>query len=86
MRLFCRGNHWSVVKKQLILDTPTKKDKATSLRLLANIEARVRLEIYDEICAINLTVNKKTIVKNGIENVALQVQDICAQIALGDRK
>jgi len=54
--------------------------------MTARLEAEIRLEIYDKICEIDFTQNKKQIVKSGIENVALQVQDICARIALGETK
>jgi len=54
--------------------------------MMARLEAEVRLDIYDQICALDFTTNKKQIVKSGIENVALQVQDMCAQIVLGENK
>ena len=50
------------------------------------IEAEIRLDIYDKICSLPLTTNRKQLVKLGIENVALMVQDACAQIALGENK
>ena len=49
------------------------------------LEVQIRGRIYDEICAVDLTANRKQIVKNGLENSLLTVQDICAQIALGNK-
>jgi hypothetical protein len=86
MKLFCKGNHWKLVKGELILDTPTGKDTETALRLSAVIEARVRLQIYNEICDLKLLENRRAITKAGIENVALSVQAFCADVALKGRK
>jgi hypothetical protein len=86
MKLFCKGNHWKLIKGDLILDTPTGKDKETAMRLSAAIEARVRLQIYDEICDLKLLENRKAITKAGIENVALSVQAFCADVALNGKK
>jgi hypothetical protein len=86
MKLFCKGNHWKLVKGELILDTPTGKDTETALRLSAVIEARVRLQIYNEICDLKLLENRRAITKAGIENVALTVQAFCADVALKGRK
>jgi len=44
------------------------------------------VEIYDQICALDLVKDRKRLVKLGIENVALIVQDACAQIAIGEYK
>jgi len=87
MKILCNENHWKIVDKSLILlgkDQGKMAEQVT--RLEAVIEARVRLAIYEEICAIPLTDNRKAIVKNGIENALLTVQDLCAQIALGENK
>lgn len=86
MKLFCKGNHWKLVQGELILETPTGKDQETALRLSAVIEARVRLQIYNEICDLQLLENRKAITKAGIENVALSVQALCADVALNGRK
>lgn len=79
MKLFCKGQHWEIKDKQLIL----VGDDETVARMTAVIEAKVRLKIYDEICALNLTTQRKQLMKNGLENVALTVQDMCAEIAIG---
>lgn len=81
----CDSNHWSIKKGQLILDTTNKNQQEISMRMVAAIEAKVRLKIYDEICAIKLTENRKVLVKAGIENVALSVQSMCADVALGGK-
>jgi hypothetical protein len=47
------------------------------------LEAQIRGRIYDEICAIDLTDDRKRVMKNGLENALLAVQDICANVALG---
>ena len=86
MKLFCKGHHWKLVQGELILDTHTGKDTETALRLSAVIEARVRLQIYNEICDLKLLENRKAITKAGIENVALSVQAFCADVALNGRK
>ena len=86
MKLFCKGNHWKLVQGELILETPTGKDQETALRLSAVIEARVRLQIYNEICDLKLLENRKAITKAGIENVALSVQAFCADVALNGKK
>ena len=87
MKLFCNKNHWKIENGKLILGADTDEQLAKQLtKMMARLEAEVRLEIYDQICAIDFTTNKKQIVKSGIENVALQVQDMCAQIVLGENK
>jgi len=87
MKLFCNKNHWKIENGKLILGADTDERLAEQLtKMMARLEAEVRLEIYDQICAIDFTTNKKQIVKSGIENVALQVQDMCAQIVLGENK
>jgi aspartate oxidase len=83
MKILCNENHWKVKNSKLILDTPEGQEVVT--QMVTAIQARVRLEIYEQICALDLTTRRKQIVKNGLENSLLQVQDICAQIALGDR-
>ena len=86
MKILCKNNqHWTVNKGQLILQSSdSAKLTEDMMKMRARIEAEVRLDIYDKICAIDLINNRTMIVKNGIENVALQVQDLCAQIAIGD--
>jgi hypothetical protein len=87
MKLFCNKNHWEIKNGKLILGADTDEKLAEQLtKMMARLEAEVRLDIYDQICAIDFVNNRKQIVKNGIENVALHVQDICAQIAIGESK
>ena len=84
MKFVCKENHWSVKNGQLILDTPEGQELAK--QVISTLEAEIRLGIYEQICALPLVTDRKRIVKLGIENVALMVQDACAQIALGDKK
>jgi len=88
MKIFCKNKqHWEINNGKLILGADTDEFLADQLaRMTARLEAEIRLDIYDQICAIDFTTNRKVIVKSGIENVALQVQDMCAQIALGETK
>jgi hypothetical protein len=82
----CKENHWSIKDGRLILETPGGLDQAKSRAMERAIEARVRLEIYDEICAVKLTDNRKQIMKNGLENALLTVQDLFADIVIGNKK
>ena len=82
-KLLCKENHWKVDGTKLVLDTPEGQEIVE--QMVKVIQARVRLAIYEEICALDLTTRRKQIVQNGLENSLLQVQDICAQIALGER-
>ena len=88
MKILCKNKqHWEINNGKLILGADTDKYLAEQLMLMtARLEAEIRLDIYDQICALNFTNDRKLIVKSGIENVALQVQDICAQIAIGEKK
>jgi len=88
MKIFCKNKqHWEIKNGKLILGADSDEYLASQLMLMtARLEAEIRLDIYDQICAIDFTNNRKLIIKSGIENVALQVQDICAQIALGEKK
>ena len=83
MKLGCKENHWKIKDGQLVLDTPQGQDTIKSM--IKVLEVQIRGRIYDEICAVDLTANRKQIVKNGLENSLLTVQDICAQIALGNK-
>ena len=84
MKLFCKDNHWKIVDKQLLLtDKNGKHLQEQATRMEAVIEARVRMQIYNDICDLKLTENRKAIVKAGVDNVALTVQAICADTALG---
>lgn len=81
MKIICKDNHWKIKDGQLILDTPEGQETVkTMVRIL---EAQIRGRIYDEICAIDLTDDRKRVMKNGLENALLAVQDICANVALG---
>ena len=80
-KLICKENHWKVKDGQLILDTPQGQDAIKDV--VSVLEQQIRARIYEEICAIDLTANRKQIIKNGIDNSLLTVQDLCAQIALG---
>lgn len=80
-KLICKENHWKVKDGQLILDTPQGQDAVKDV--VRVLEQQIRARIYEEICAIDLTANRKQIIKNGIDNSLLTVQDLCAQIALG---
>jgi len=81
MKVLCKGNHWSIKDKQLILDTP--EGQQTVRNMIKILEAQIRDSIYDEICALDFTQNRKQIMKYGIENALLHVQDMCAKVAMG---
>jgi hypothetical protein len=81
MKLICSGQHWTIKNKQLHLDTPEGQD--TVKAMVKTLEAQIRQRIYDDICAIDLTDNRKQIMKHGLENSLLMVQDICAKVAIG---
>ena len=83
MKLGCKENHWKIKDGQLVLDTPQGQEAIKSM--IKVLEAQIRGRIYDEICAFPLTDNRSQIMKNGLENSLLVVQDICAQIALGNK-
>jgi hypothetical protein len=83
-KILCKGQHWEIKDGQLILDTPEGNEIAK--QVITTLEAQLRLKIYDQICALPLIQDRKKMVKLGIENVALMVQDACAQIALGENK
>jgi len=88
MKLFCKHKqHWEITNGKLILGAETDEYLASQLMLMtARLEAEIRLDIYDQICALDLVKDRKKIVKLGIENVAMLVQDACAQIAIGEYK
>jgi hypothetical protein len=81
MKIICKDNHWKVKDGQLILDTPEGQESVKSMVHI--LEAQIRGRIYDEICAVDFTSDRKRVMKNGLENALLTVQDICAQVALG---
>ena len=84
MKVICKGNHWSIKDRQLLLDTPEGQDQVK--KVVSVLEAQIRLKIYDEICALPLLQDRAKLVKHGIDNVALMVQDACAQVAIGEKK
>lgn len=83
MKLGCKENHWKIKDGQLVLDTPEGQESVKNM--VKVLEAQIRGRIYEEICAFPLTDNRSQIMKNGLENSLLVVQDICAQIALGNK-
>ena len=88
MKLFCKAKqHREITDGKLILGAESDEYLAVQLaKMTARLEAEIRLEIYDQICALDLVKDRKRLVKLGIENVALIVQDACAQIAIGEIK
>lgn len=80
-KLFCKGNHWEIKNGQLILDTPDGQQ--TVKNMVKILEVQIRDAIYEEICALDFTQNRKQIMKYGIENALLNVQDMCAKVAIG---
>jgi len=88
MKLFCKAKqHWEIIDGKLILGAESDEYLAVQLaKMTARLEAEIRLDIYEQICALDLVKDRKRLVKLGIENVALLVQDACAQIAIGEYK
>jgi len=82
MKLICNEQHWRIKDKQLLLDTPEGQDAVKAMVKI--LESQIRQRIYDEICALDLTTDRKRVIKNGIENALLTVQDVCAKVALGE--
>lgn len=80
-KIFCKGNHWEIKNGQLILDTP--EGQQTVKNMVKVLEVQIRDAIYEEICALDFTQNRKQIMKYGIENALLHVQDVCAKVAIG---
>ena len=88
MKLFCKAKqHWEITDGKLILGAESDEYLAVQLaKMTARLEAEIRLDIYEQICALDLVKDRKRLVKLGIENVALLAQDACAQIAIGEIK
>jgi len=80
-KIFCNNQHWKIKDKQLILDTPEGQDAVQ--RVMAVLEAKIRLEIYEQICDMKLLDDRKAIIKAGVDNVALTVQALIADKVLG---
>lgn len=81
MKIICNEQHWKIEKGQLFLDTPDGQQIVKNM--IKVLEIQIRDAIYEEICAIDLTQDRKRVMKNGIENALLTVQDLCAKVALG---
>ena len=79
-KIFCNNQHWKIKDKQLILDTPEGQDAVQ--RVMAVLEAKIRLEIYEQICDMKLLDDRKAIIKAGVDNVALTVQALIADKVL----
>lgn len=84
MKLICKGNHWEIKDGQLLLDTPDGQDAL--VKVIKVLEKEIRNQVYNEICAIDLTTDRKRVMKNGIENALLTVQDLCAKVALNEAR
>lgn len=84
MKLICKGNHWEIKDGRLLLDTPDGQDAVK--QMVKVLEAEIRNQVYNEICAIDLTTDRKRVMKNGIENALLTVQDLCAKVALNEAR
>lgn len=80
MKLICKGNHWEIKDGQLILDTPDGQQ--TVKNMVSVLESQIRNTIYEEIIALDFTQNRKQIMKYGIENALLTVQDACAKVIM----
>ena len=90
MKVFCKeDNHWSIVDGRLILQTAEGRDMETPKRMIKVLEAQIRLKIYEEICDLKLTDNRKMIMKyskGNLDNLVLAIQALCADVALNDPK
>jgi hypothetical protein len=80
-KLVCKQTH--ILLKDGKIDIDNKETRESFHEIIRVIERQLRVQIHDEIAALKLTENRKQIVKNGIDNTALTVQDICAKVALG---
>lgn len=81
MKVLCNKTHLEFKNGQFDLDDPDTKSLLVDLT--GQLEKMLRIKIHNEIADLNFTENRKQVVKNGIENTALTVQDICAKVALG---
>jgi hypothetical protein len=82
VKFVCKENHWQIKDGQLLLDTPAGYEAVQ--KTIKVLEREIRTRIYNEICALPLTDNRTQIMKHGLENSLLTVQDLCAKIALGE--
>lgn len=81
VKILCNKKHVEFKDGKFDMDDPETKDLFQEI--INKLEYLVRIQIHNEICDLKLTENRKQIVANGIDNVALTVQDLCARIALG---
>lgn len=79
-KLFCKGQHWNIENGQLLLDTPEGQQAVRNM--VKVLEAQIRNSIYEEIVELDFTQNRKQIMKYGIENALLSVQDACAKAVM----
>jgi hypothetical protein len=89
MKILCKEKHWSVKDGQLLLDTPTGRDMERARRVVEVLKAQVRLEIYEAICDLKLAGNRKDLMKQSggnLDNMALAIQALCADVALGEKR
>jgi len=89
MKLLCKENHWSIQQGKLILDTPEGKQDEIARQMVKVLEAQIRLQVYEEICDLKLTNNRKMIMKyskGNLDNLVLAIQALCADVALGEKK
>lgn len=82
MKIVCKENHWQIKDGQLLLDTPEGQEAVKNM--IKVLEREIRLKVYYEICDHPFTDNRTQIMKHGLENSLLMVQNICAKIALGE--
>ena len=81
VKIICNETH--VRFKDGKLDLQDDETKQTMLMLMNQLERMIRVQVHNEIADLKLLEDRKLIVKHGVDNVALQVQDLCARIALG---
>lgn len=82
MKVICKDQHWRVKDGQLVLDTPQGQEAVKDM--VKVLERQIRLQVYYEICDYPFTDNRKEIMKHGLDNSLLMVQNMCAKIALGE--
>jgi hypothetical protein len=90
MKVFCKeDNHWAIIDGRLILKTAEGQDMETPKKMIKVLEAQIRLKIYEDICDLKLTDNRKMIMKyskGSLDNLVLAVQALCADVALAEQK
>jgi len=65
MKLFCKAKqHWEITDGKLILGAESDEYLAVQLaKMTARLEAEIRLDIYEQICALDLVKDRKRLVK-----------------------